>query len=47
MANCPGKNSIAVAELVMGLVVAYDRKIPHNVLALKEGRWDKAAFSKA
>lgn len=29
--NCPGKNAIAVAELVMGMVVAVDRKIPDNV----------------
>ena len=24
--NTPGKNSVAVAELIMGLIIAYDRK---------------------
>lgn len=47
LANCPGKNSIAVAELVMGLLIAYDRKIPDNVIAIKQGQWDKSRFSKA
>ena len=27
VANCPGKNSIAVAELVMGLLLSLDRRI--------------------
>ena len=30
--NCPGKNSIAVAELAIGLICAIDSKIPHNVI---------------
>ncbi|HLN80077.1 MAG TPA: hydroxyacid dehydrogenase, partial [Thermoanaerobaculia bacterium] len=28
VANCPGKNSIAVAELAFGLILALDRRIP-------------------
>ena len=31
VANCPGKNSVAVAELAIGLMVSLDRKIPDNV----------------
>ena len=28
VSNCPGKNSVAVAELALGLILALDRKIP-------------------
>ena len=47
VANCPGKNSIAVAELAMGLICAIDRKIPENVIDFKNGKWNKAVYSKA
>ncbi len=47
VANCPGKNSIAVAELAMGLICAIDRKIPDNVIDFKNGKWNKALYSKA
>jgi len=47
VANCPGKNSIAVAELAFGLMLALDRRIPDNVAALRAGQWNKAEFSKA
>ncbi len=47
VANCPGKNSIAVAELAFGLILALDRKIPDNVAFLRAGRWNKSEFSKA
>jgi D-3-phosphoglycerate dehydrogenase len=47
VANCPGQNAIAVAELAIGLMVALDRRIPDNVLQLRAGRWDKKAFSEA
>lgn len=47
VANCPGKNAIAVAELTMGLVVAADRRIPDAVAAARSGKWRKKAFSKA
>lgn len=46
VANCPGKNALAVAELTMGLILSLDRQIPDNVIALREGRWDKARFGK-
>jgi D-3-phosphoglycerate dehydrogenase / 2-oxoglutarate reductase len=47
VSNCPGKNSIAVAELTFGLILALDRRISANVADLKAGRWNKAEFSKA
>ncbi|MFZ0452197.1 MAG: 3-phosphoglycerate dehydrogenase family protein [Ignavibacteriaceae bacterium] len=47
VANCPGKNSIAVAELAMGLICAVDRKIPENVIDFRSGKWNKALYSKA
>lgn len=45
--NCPDKNSAAVAELTMGLLLAVDRRIPDQSIALTERRWDKAGFAKA
>jgi len=47
VANCPGKNSIAVAELAFGLILSLDRRIPDNVLELRTGHWNKKEFSKA
>ncbi|MGH2709076.1 MAG: NAD(P)-dependent oxidoreductase, partial [Actinomycetota bacterium] len=47
VSNCPGKNSIAVAELVLGLLLACDRRIPDQVNDLRQGRWHKAEYSKA
>jgi D-3-phosphoglycerate dehydrogenase len=47
VSNCPGKNSIAVAELVLGLVLACDRRIPDQVADLRQGKWNKAEYSKA
>jgi D-3-phosphoglycerate dehydrogenase len=47
VANCPGKNAIAVAELAFGLLLALDRRIPDNVAALRAGHWKKREFSSA
>jgi D-3-phosphoglycerate dehydrogenase len=47
VANVPGRNSIAVAELTMGLLLAIDRRIADNVADLRAGRWDKKTYSKA
>lgn len=47
VANCPGKNSQAVAELAFGLMLAIDRKIPDNVTDLRNGKWNKKGYSKA
>ena len=47
VANCPGKNASAVAELAFGLILAVDRRIPDNVIEARAGRWDKAGFASA
>ncbi len=47
VANCPGKNSIAVAELAIGLMISLDRKIPDNVSDFRKGIWNKAKYAKA
>jgi D-3-phosphoglycerate dehydrogenase len=47
VSNCPGKNSIAVAELAFALILALDRSIADNVIALRRGEWNKKEFSKA
>ncbi len=47
VANCPGMNATAVAELAMGLLLALDRRIVHNVNDLRKGVWNKKEYSKA
>lgn len=47
VANCPGTNSIAVAELAMGLICALDRRLVDNAIDLRTGKWNKAEYSKA
>ena len=47
VSNCPGKNSVAVAELAFGLIAALDRRIADNVADLRAGTWNKAEYSKA
>src|SRR5882672_6124473 len=47
VSNCPGKNSIAVAELAFALILALDRRIAEAVIALRAGQWNKKEFSKA
>ena len=47
VANCPGKNSIAVAELAFAMIAALDRRIADNVADLRAGTWNKAEYSKA
>src|SRR5262245_60549402 len=44
VSNCPGKNSIAVAELAFGLILSLDRRIPDNVAELRAGRWNKNEY---
>jgi D-3-phosphoglycerate dehydrogenase len=45
VSNCPGKNSVAVAELAFGMIVALDRRIPDNVIELRGGKWNKKEYS--
>src|SRR5438132_4633668 len=47
VANCPAKNSIPVAELPFSLILALDRRIADNLIALRAGEWNKKEFSKA
>jgi D-3-phosphoglycerate dehydrogenase len=47
VANCPGKNAIAVAELAMGLLISLDRRIPDGVADLRRGVWNKKEYGKA
>jgi D-3-phosphoglycerate dehydrogenase len=47
VANCPGKNAIAVAELTFALMLALDRRIVDGTTSLRDGKWNKSEFSKA
>ncbi len=47
VANCPGKNAVAVAELAFALILGLDRRIPENVGDLRAGRWNKKEYGKA
>lgn len=47
VANCPGKNAVAVAELTLGLLLALDRRIPDQVRDLHAGTWNKKEYGKA
>ncbi len=47
VANVPGKNAIAVAELAMGLLLAIDRHIATGNADLVAGQWNKGKYAKA
>lgn len=47
VANCPGMNAAAVAELTIGLMVALDRHIPDNVIDFRNGMWNKKKYAAA
>ncbi|MFW5744737.1 MAG: NAD(P)-dependent oxidoreductase [Spirochaetota bacterium] len=47
VANCPGKNTAAVAELAIGLMIAADRRIPAATADLVSGAWRKKEYGKA
>ena len=47
VSNCPGKNSVAVAELAMALILALDRRIADNVADLRAGKWNKKEYARA
>ena len=47
VANCPGKNTAAVAELAIGLLLAADRRIADATVAMRNGAWRKKEFGKA
>ena len=45
--NCPGKNTHAVAELALGLLIAADRRIAAAHQDLTAGKWRKKEYGKA
>lgn len=45
--NCPGKNTAAVAELAMGLIISADRRIADCTEDIRNGKWNKKLYSKA
>jgi len=47
VANCPGRNAIAVAELTWGLIISCDRRIPDQVQELRDGSWNKKGYASA
>ena len=47
VANCPGRNATAVAELAWALILACDRRLPEQVEALRAGLWRQREFANA
>ena len=47
VANLPGRNAIAVAELTLGLLLAVDRRIVDCTVDLRAGRWNKKTYGAA
>jgi len=47
VANCPGKNTDAVAELAIGLLIAADRRIANACRDMRLGEWKKKEYGKA
>ncbi|HEY9167290.1 MAG TPA: NAD(P)-dependent oxidoreductase [Candidatus Kryptonia bacterium] len=47
VSNCPGKNTEAVAELAIGLLIAADRQIANSTRDLRSGSWKKKDYGKA
>jgi D-3-phosphoglycerate dehydrogenase len=43
--NTPDANSVSVAELVFGMLLAFERHLVDAVNELREGRWEKTRFS--
>ncbi|MFZ1083198.1 MAG: 3-phosphoglycerate dehydrogenase family protein [Candidatus Kryptoniota bacterium] len=47
VSNCPGKNTEAVAELAIGLLIGADRQATNATCDLRNGSWKKKEYSKA
>jgi len=43
--NAPGANSLSVAELAMGLILALARNIPAADASMKASKWEKSKFA--
>lgn len=46
VANCPGKNAVAVAELAWAHILNADRRVADGVSDLRDGVWKKKVYSK-
>ena len=42
--NAPAGNTVAVAELFFGAVLAHLRELPRAFTAMREGRWERGSF---
>ena len=47
VANCPGKNTDAVAEVAIGHLIACDRRIVNACSDLRKGEWKKKEYQKS
>lgn len=47
VSNCPGKNTDAVAELAIGLLISADRQIVNAATDLRKSLWKKKEYGKA
>jgi D-3-phosphoglycerate dehydrogenase / 2-oxoglutarate reductase len=47
VANTPGRNASAVAELTMTLIGCLDRRVPDASASLRAGAWEKEDFAQA
>jgi D-3-phosphoglycerate dehydrogenase / 2-oxoglutarate reductase len=45
--NCPGTNSVAVAELTMGLLLSLDRRLVDQTNEVRSGKWNKKEYAKS
>jgi len=45
--HCRDQHAAAIAELTFGLILALDRRIVDNTLALREGRWNRGELGVA
>lgn len=45
VANTPGLNAYAVAELAVGMMIALKRRLPDYRQGVRQGSWDRGAFA--
>jgi len=43
--NTPAANAVSVAELTLGMMLAFERHLPAAAASLREGRWEKSRFA--
>src|SRR5687768_1755596 len=43
--NTPSGNTVSTAELTFSMLMSLARKIPQAHMSMKEGKWDRKAFS--